>query len=199
MDSSLHSSLRQPAFDLINTIIVSDASALVSWKLKDRTSTCQSSTGQVFVFDEDEQLFSHDVEEKDDNCWSEFSTQNKLTSFECTEWACIPMLWFEVLIKIEPSMLPISFSKAVFWALSHISLLEFASTMELSSSIEEWLSVNAREISSSFGWEIPTGTDDGGDGKDCRNSVRASSRTLVLAKTLKRYSNVLLMIVSYIS
>ncbi|XP_074578399.1 uncharacterized protein LOC141834905 isoform X2 [Curcuma longa] len=188
MDSSLHSSLRQPAFDLINTIIVSDASALVSLKLKNRTSTCQSSTRHVLVVDEDEQLFSHDVEEKDDNCWSEFSTQNKLTSFECTEWACIPMLWFEVLIKIEPSMLPISFSKAVFWALSHISLLEFASTMELSSSIEEWLSVNAREISSSFGWEIPTGTDDGGDGKDCRNSVRASSRTLVLTKTLKRFS-----------
>ncbi|XP_042418637.1 uncharacterized protein LOC122006984 isoform X2 [Zingiber officinale] len=188
MDSSLHSSLRQPAFDLINTIIVSDASALVSLKLKNRTSTCQSSTHQVFVVDEDEQLFSHDVEEKDDNCWSEFSTQNKLTSFECTEWACIPMLWFEVLIKIEPSMLPISFSKAVFWALSHISLLEFASMMELSSSIEEWLSVNAREISSSFGWEIPTGTDDGGDGKECRNSVRASSRTLVLTKTLKRFA-----------
>lgn len=33
-DSSLHSSLRQPAFDLIQTIIVSDAAALVTSVLK---------------------------------------------------------------------------------------------------------------------------------------------------------------------
>ncbi|WOK96345.1 hypothetical protein Cni_G05052 [Canna indica] len=186
-DSSLHSSLRQPAFDLINTIIVSDASALMSLKLKcNASSNICTNTLQVLIDDEDEQLFFDDVEENVNSCWSEFGTQNKLTSFECTEWACIPLLWFEVLTKIDPSMLLISFSKAVFWALSHISLLESGSSMELSSSVEEWMSLNAREISSSFGWEVPTGTDDGGDGRECRNSVRASSRTVLLTKILKR-------------
>lgn len=186
-DSSLHISLRQPAFDLINTIIVSDASALISCKYKCTNSlgTCPR-TRRIFFVDEDEQLFSDDVEEKDNSRWSEFALQNKLTSFECTEWACVPMLWLETLIKIDPSMLPISFSKAVFWALSHISLLEPASTMAFSSSVEEWLSLNAREISSSFGWEVPTGIDDGGDGKECRNSVLASSKAVILTKTLKR-------------
>ncbi|CAL9102821.1 unnamed protein product [Musa textilis] len=186
-DSSLHSSLRQPAFDLINTIIVSDASALMSLKSKFNDAFhIHASVPQISLDDEDDQLFSYDVEEKDNSCWSEFGIQNKLTSLVCAEWACIPMLWFEALTKVDPSMLPVSFSKAVFWALSHISLLEFGSIIEFSSSIEEFLSLNAKEILSSFGWEIPTGSDDGGDGKESRNSVRASSMASFLTKTLKR-------------
>lgn len=192
-DSSLHSSLRQPAFDLINTIIISDASALMSLKSKFNDAFhIRANVPQISLDDEDDQLFSYDVEEKDNSCWSEFGIQNKLTSLVCAEWACIPMLWFEALTKVDPSMLPISFSKAVFWALSHISLLEFGSIIEFSSSIEEFLSLNAREILSSFGWEIPTGSDDGGDGKESRNSVRASSMASFLTKTLKRFYQCLL-------
>lgn len=185
-DSSLHCSLRQPAFDLMETIIISDVSAMIAYKMKYHSlSNTDSSISRVTVDDEDELLFSHDIEEEK-CCWSEFNIQNKLASRECSEWTCIPMLWFDSLIEVGPAMLPVSFSKAVFWALSHISVVMPNTNVELSLTIKDWLSIYAGEISSSFGWEIPNGSDDGGDGKESRNSVKVSSMCNILIQTFKR-------------
>ena len=54
-DSSLHSSLRQPAFDLIQTIIVSDATALIYSVLNCRvTRSIDSSMAYEFLKLDDE-------------------------------------------------------------------------------------------------------------------------------------------------
>ncbi|KAK1275068.1 hypothetical protein QJS04_geneDACA004129 [Acorus gramineus] len=59
-DSSLHNSLQQPAFDLIQTIIVSDAAALISLRLKDQVpSVIGMSSCTDLNDDEDEILFAH--------------------------------------------------------------------------------------------------------------------------------------------
>ncbi|XP_058113518.1 uncharacterized protein LOC131256610 isoform X2 [Magnolia sinica] len=186
-DSSLHSSLRQPAFDLIHTIIVSDASSLVTLKLKYHVPlSIDTSISADFNDEEDELPLSHDVEEKESSCWNEFSVQSKLTSRECKEWMCIPMLWFDVLIGLDPSTLPISFSKVVFWALSRFSTVEPESSTEMTLSVRDWVSAYAGKISASFGWETPNGSDDGGGGKESRNSVKASTLCIPLIRTFKR-------------
>ena len=75
--------------------------------------------------DEDEGLlFAHDSEEKDDNCWNEFSVQSRFTSQEFGEWMSIPMLWHDVFVEIDPLIFPVSFSKAVLWALSRLTMVE---------------------------------------------------------------------------
>lgn len=186
-DSSLHTSLRQPAFNLMETIIVSDVSAMIFSKLRCHSfSNIDSNISGLNIDDEDELPSFRDEEER--SCWNEFSMQNKLVSRECGEWACTPMLWFDVLIEVGPSVLPVSFSKAVFWALSHISLVLPNTNTETAMSIREWLSSYAREISSSFGWDSPNGSDDGGDGKESRNSVKVSSMCNTLIQTLKRFA-----------
>jgi hypothetical protein len=123
-DTSLHGSLRQPAFDLINIVIISDASALISYKLKyDTVAKNNVRNLVIFVDDDDELPFSHDAEEKCQS-WNDFNILNKLMCQECNDWKCIPLLWYLTMVQLEPAKLPIAFSKAVFWALSHISVLE---------------------------------------------------------------------------
>ncbi|XP_020580564.1 uncharacterized protein LOC110024757 isoform X2 [Phalaenopsis equestris] len=186
---SLHSSLRQPAFDLITTIIISDTSALIS--LQQRSCALHRSkfsTHGYFIDEEDELILSEDTEEKDNTCWTEFNMLSKLASSECTCWSCVPMLWIDSLIDVGPATLPITFSKALFWALSRLSVLELNFSLDMSLSTRDWLSIYASEISSSFGWQIPTGFDDGGEGKESRNSIRASSMCIPLLRTLKRLS-----------
>ena len=73
------------------------------------------------------------------NSWSQFSAQTRISSQEFREWMCIPMLWIDVLVDINPSVLPISFSQAFF--------------------------ILCTEISSLFGWKFSPNFDDGGDEK----------------------------------
>lgn len=37
---------------------------------------------------------------------------------------CIPMLWTDVLVEIDPNVLPLSFTKVVFWARSRLLFVE---------------------------------------------------------------------------
>ncbi|XP_052181406.1 uncharacterized protein LOC127794403 isoform X2 [Diospyros lotus] len=192
-DSSLHSSLRQPAFDLIQTIIVSDAAALMTSVLNCRTSISigKSMSSELCDENEDEDededlLFVNDAEEKGGNCWNEFTLQGKVTSREFGEWMCIPMLWFDVLVEMDPLVLPISFSKAVLWALSRLSLVEPENSTELSIPVRSWLSTCASEILYLIGWKVPSGFDDDGSRKESTNSIKVSSMCLPLIKTFKR-------------
>ncbi|RLM73642.1 hypothetical protein C2845_PM15G16660 [Panicum miliaceum] len=92
-DTSLHSSLRQPALGLIYIIIISDASAFISYKLKyEAVKKDNVSNSVMFVDDDDELPFSHDAEEKSQSCWNDFNVLNKLASRECKDWKCIPLL-----------------------------------------------------------------------------------------------------------
>ncbi|XP_057968938.1 uncharacterized protein LOC131158231 isoform X2 [Malania oleifera] len=161
-DSSLHSSLRQPAFDLIQTIIVSDAAALIMSLL-----TCHmppSKYSNMFVELDDEKdddglLLAFEFED-DISSWSEFNAQ----------------------------VLPTSFSKAVFWARSRFSMVEPENNAEMLASVRDWLSSSATEISTSFGWKVPTGSDDGGHGKESKNSIKLSMMQAPLVRTFKRFT-----------
>ncbi|XP_019077812.1 uncharacterized protein LOC100265030 isoform X2 [Vitis vinifera] len=188
-DSSLENSLRRPAFDLIETLIVSDAAALVTSMLNccKHPSIDQSMIIELDDEEDDDELpFVLDVEEKHSSSWSEYSEQSKITSQDCRRWRCIPMLWLEVLVEINPSVLPISVSKAVFWARSRFALVEPEKNAEMEVPVKNWLSFSAKEISSSFGWKVPTGSDDGGDGKESQNSMKVSTMCIPLIRTFKR-------------
>ncbi|KAL4205316.1 hypothetical protein AMTRI_Chr01g114000 [Amborella trichopoda] len=186
-DSSLHKSLREPAFDLIRTIIITDAAALISLKLK--CHTCPSPVNSMSFDlndDEDDLPFDHDVEETENSCWAEFSSLGKVASRECNEWICIPLLWLEVLVETDPSALPMSFSKAVFWALSRFSVVEPEDSVDSTLSVRDWIFSHAKHISASFNWDIPKGCDDGGAGKESKNSVNSSTSCIILIRMLKR-------------
>ncbi|GLU21867.1 hypothetical protein SLE2022_379790 [Rubroshorea leprosula] len=187
-DSSLHHSLRQPAFDLIQTILVSDAAALITsmFDCNAAAIVCKCSTVKINDEEEDNELpFVQDVEEKDISSWSEFSAQSKISSQEYRDWMCIPMLWLDVLVDIDPSVFPISFSKAVFWARSHFSMVEPENNAEMALDARTWISTFATEISTSLVWKVPTGSDDGG-GKESKNSVRISIMCLPMLRTFIR-------------
>ncbi|CAL8130512.1 unnamed protein product [Prunus armeniaca] len=190
-DSSLHSSLRQPAFDLIQTIMVSDAAVLISSVLNTHPTVGSERSMSYELNDEDDEglPFSVDAEEKDNSSWSEFSIQSKITSREFGDWMCIPMLWIDVLVDINPSILPISFSKAVFWARSRFPMVEPETGAESALPVRTWLSSLATEISSTFGWKVPTGSDDGGDGKESKNSIKVSTMSLPLIRTFNRLTS----------
>ncbi|KAK1275909.1 putative helicase MAGATAMA 3 [Acorus gramineus] len=186
-DSSLHNSLQQPAFDLIQTIIVSDAAALISLRLKDQVpSVIGMSSCTDLNDDEDEILFAHASEGVESTGWTEISVQSALAFQESKEWFCVPMLWINVMFEINPTTLPISFSKAVLWGLSRFPMMEPESNIETTLPIKDWLSLYADQISASFGWEVPRGSDDGGDGMVSRNSVKASAMLIPLIRTFKR-------------
>lgn len=188
-DSSLHHSLRQPAFDLTQTILVSDAAALITSMFDCNTAAivCKDSTVKINDEEEDNELpFVQDVEEKDIRSWSEFSAQSKISSQEYKNWMCIPMLWLDVLVDIDPSVFPISFAKSVFWARSHFSMVEPENNAEMTLDARTWISTFATEISTSLVWKVPTGSDDGG-GNVSKNSVRVSIMCLPLLKTFIRF------------
>ena len=186
-DTSLHDSLRQPALVLIYIIIISDASALIYYKLKyGAVQKVNESNSVMFADDDDELPFSHDAEEKSQSCWNDFNGLNKLASRECKDWKCVPLLWYLTMVQLEPSKLPIAFSKAVLWGLSHISVLEPELATELSVPVNAWLSSHAGEVSSTFTWQVPNGADDGGGGKDCVNALKVSQFCTLLLRIFKR-------------
>ncbi|WCJ37161.1 P-loop containing nucleoside triphosphate hydrolases superfamily protein [Euphorbia peplus] len=186
-DSSLHSSLRQPAFDLIQAIIVSDATALANMMLNYHTPLDDRSTEFNDGEDDDDELpFFSNVEEKDNSCWRDFSAQSKITSQEYKGWMCVPMIWIDVLVDTDPSILPVSFSKAVFWARSFLTMTEPETAAEMALGVKSWLLSSAAEISNSFGWKVPTGSNDGGGGNESKNSVRVSMMHLPLLRTFNR-------------
>ncbi|XP_024633064.1 uncharacterized protein [Medicago truncatula] len=194
-DSSLHSSLRQPAFDLIQTIIISDATALIYPVLNCCTTRSIDSSMEcefLKLDDESDDIWLpsiRDGEEQDcKSSWSEFNVQSDIASQECREWMCIPMLWADVLVDTSPSVLPLSFSKAVFWARSCFPMVEHESSAEMMLPVRSCLSSFAAEISSSYGWKVPTGSDDGGDGNKSNNSVEVLTMSFPLIRTFNRFT-----------
>ncbi|AEE29498.2 P-loop containing nucleoside triphosphate hydrolases superfamily protein [Arabidopsis thaliana] len=114
-DSSLHISLRQPAIDLVQAILVSDATALLASLLRNNTG----------------KFMGYEIQYDDDDMESEKND-------------------------------------------------------EMTVDIETWLSSSAVEIKGTLGWKVATGSDDGGPGKESKNSVTVSKMCLTLIRTLKR-------------
>ncbi|AAG09081.1 Similar to tRNA-splicing endonuclease positive effector SEN1 [Arabidopsis thaliana] len=184
-DSSLHISLRQPAIDLVQAILVSDATALLASLLRNNTGKFM---GYEIQYDDDDSNlpFSHTTEDVSDRSWSDFTQQSKITLGECKEWMCIPMLWITTLTNTNFLNLPVSLSQAVFWSRSRFCLVESEKNDEMTVDIETWLSSSAVEIKGTLGWKVATGSDDGGPGKESKNSVTVSKMCLTLIRTLKR-------------
>ncbi|KAK1591385.1 hypothetical protein Q3G72_006782 [Acer saccharum] len=53
----------------------------------------------------------------------------------------------------------------MFWARSRFSIVEPEITAEMALNVRTWLASSTTEISSTFGSKVPTGCDDGGEGK----------------------------------
>ncbi|KAF3494619.1 hypothetical protein DY000_02057545 [Brassica cretica] len=184
-DSALHISLRQPAIDLVQTILVSDATALLASLLRNNTGNYMGN--EVKYDDDDSNLpFPHAVEDVSDRPWSDFTQQSKVTLGECKEWMCIPMLWITTLTNTNLLNLPVSLSQAVFWSRSRFCLVESEKTDDMTVDMETWLSSSAVEIKGTLGWKVATGSDDGGPGKESKNSVAVSKMCPTLIRTLKR-------------
>ncbi|XP_039171987.1 uncharacterized protein LOC120294940 isoform X4 [Eucalyptus grandis] len=84
-DSSLHPSLRQPALDLIQTILVSDAADLISSALSFHTRPSIGRGAIKLNDDEDDDrpaFLPYGVEEEDFGAWGGFSSQNMVVSRE---------------------------------------------------------------------------------------------------------------------
>ncbi|KAG2259555.1 hypothetical protein Bca52824_078849 [Brassica carinata] len=124
-DSALHISLRQPAIDLVQAILVSDATALLA-------SLLRSNTGKYM---------GSEVKYDDDD---------------------------------------------IFWSRSRFCLVESEKNDDMTVDMETWLSSSAVEIKGTLGWKVATGSDDGGPGKESKNSVTVSKMCLPLIRTLKR-------------
>lgn len=185
-DSALHISLRQPAIDLVQTILVSDATALLASLLRNNTGNYMGN--EVKYDDDDSNLpFPHAVEDVSDRPWSDFTQQSKVTLGECKEWMCIPMLWITTLTNTNLLNLPVSLSQAVFWSRSRFCLVESEKNDDMTVDMETWLSSSAVEIKGTLGWKVATGSDDGGPGKESKNSVTVSKMCPTLIRTLKRY------------
>eukprot|EP01018_Ginkgo_biloba_P027712 Gb_33974 [translate_table: standard] len=187
IDSSLHSSLRQPAFELIQTIIVADAAALISlWARHcDRYISFAKSPCDINEDDDELQSF-HEIEETESNCWTEFNKLSKLAARECEEWFCIPLLWVEVLVGMSPAVLPLSFSKSVIWALSRFSVIEPEKSKSVTMSVSQWISVSFEKVAGSLEWENPKGCDDGANGKGSVNTLKASRQCMELLRIMRR-------------
>ncbi|EPS66614.1 hypothetical protein M569_08161, partial [Genlisea aurea] len=186
-DASLHDSIRKFAIDLIQTIIISDASAIMSFILRGNSNPNEKDNDHGDMEDENELFSGFSIEEQDITCWNDFRLQRKIIS-QVDNWLCAPMLWFDVLVDMDPLTLPLPFSKAVFWALSQFSFMEPFNSTEMALSIRIWLATCASEISHILDWKVPTGSDDGGDKEDHKNSVRISKMCLPLVRTFKRFA-----------
>lgn len=165
---------------------MSDASVLVASVLKSDFSNDKAIPIACVDEKDEEMLFDDNVEEKDISCWSEFHFQCQVTSLAHCGWMCIPMLWFDVLVGIDPLVLPVSFSKAVFWAISRFSMLAPENSVIQETSVANGLRNFAPEISHLVGWKVPSGSDDGGDGMEPKNSVVVSKMCIPLIRTFRR-------------
>lgn len=65
-------------------------------------------------------------------------------------------------------------------------MVELESSAEMMLPVRSCLSSFAAEISSSFGWKVPTGSDDGGDGNKSNNSVEVLTMSFPLIRTFNR-------------
>ncbi|WJX30346.1 hypothetical protein P8452_18898 [Trifolium repens] len=67
-------------------------------------------------------------------------------------------------------------------------MVELESSAEMMLPVRSCHSSFAAEMSSSFGWKVPTGSDDGGDGNKSKNSVEVLTVSFSLIRTFNRFT-----------
>ncbi|XP_024540869.1 uncharacterized protein LOC9647084 isoform X1 [Selaginella moellendorffii] len=105
--------------------------------------------------------------------WQSFIQQ---VESESDNWYCVPLIWIGALETTAPSVFSSSLLKAFLWAASRLSIFE----------VNVAATTGSAAFSASLHWQIPTGCDDGSDGKGCLNAMKASSNFRMLINVFKR-------------
>ncbi|KAI5072739.1 hypothetical protein GOP47_0013117 [Adiantum capillus-veneris] len=181
-DTQLYDSLRAPAVQLLETILIAD-SVVLSY-LHSRGSQGKNS----LPCDTFEQV--EEVPEIDTGEYTSYLNQHKALDKlgeNWNSWLCAPILWVEILEKVLPSDLPEPFSQAVLWASSRMSLayVDELAPRDVQTRFHREVGFTNTPVSSLI-WETPKGCDDGADGKLCPNTVVAREHVTQLVLLLKK-------------
>lgn len=122
-DPNMHDSFRSAAFDLIQTILAADTSALAAFSRKSESSAHPWSHLWERCRDEsDHELRAGSESSRDQDYWKILKKVSD-TVFEGLEkWSCVPLLWVEVLGGVLAY--PTSFYKSVLWAYGRIAIFD---------------------------------------------------------------------------
>nr|XP_024386396.1 uncharacterized protein LOC112287553 isoform X3 [Physcomitrium patens]XP_024386398.1 uncharacterized protein LOC112287553 isoform X3 [Physcomitrium patens] len=178
-DPNMHDSFRSAAFDLIQTILAADTSALAAFSRKSESSAHPWSHLWERCRDEsDHELRAGSESSRDQDYWKILKKVSD-TVFEGLEkWSCVPLLWVEVLGGVLAY--PTSFYKSVLWAYGRIAIFDIPGSMKVLH-----LDVDSRVLR----WEMPKGYDDQSDNDACENVVSVQKNSMQLISTFKRYAD----------
>ena len=122
-DPNMHDTFRSAAFDLIQTILAADTSALAAFSLKAEGSVRPWShfleNGNV---ESGHELRSTGEGTRDQGYWKILKKVSDTMSEGLEKWSCVPLLWVEVLGGVLAY--PTSFYKSVLWAYGRITILD---------------------------------------------------------------------------
>ncbi|KAL3682269.1 hypothetical protein R1sor_000291 [Riccia sorocarpa] len=191
-DVSLIKSVRQSAVDLIQSILVADAAALASVTIQQLSSQ----NVRKYTLDVGDDDFDSVFEDESPTGEGEMVAGVKYSvSFSsvtrsveaCEDWSCVPLLWMEALSETVPASVPGSFTKAVMWGLSRLSVIDTEGTSGQNNVLVSGDGVACSDaILTAFKWVKPKGYDDGAAGEGCLNAVKAKAHVKEMISILKR-------------
>ena len=122
-DPNMHDSFRSAAFDLIQTILAADTSALAGFSLKSEGSVHPWS----HLLENDSVEGGHELRAvsevtRDQEYWKILKKVSDTMSEGLDKWSCVPLLWIEVLGGVLAY--PTSFYKSVLWAYGRIAIVD---------------------------------------------------------------------------
>lgn len=133
-DLNMHGTFRSAAFDLIQTILAADTSALAAFSLKPEVSVHPWShlleNGNV---ESGHGLRATSEDTRDKDYWKILKKVSATMSEGCEKWSCVPLLWIEVLGGVLAY--PTCFYKSVLWAYGRIAILDPAGEYILARSL----------------------------------------------------------------
>ena len=122
-DPNMHDIFRSVAFDLIQTILAADTSALAAFSLKAEGSVRPWShfleNGNV---ESGHELRSISEGTRDQGYWKILKKVSDTMSEGLEKWSCVPLLWVEELGGVLAY--PTSFYKSILWAYGRITILD---------------------------------------------------------------------------
>ncbi|KAG0553297.1 hypothetical protein KC19_12G000100 [Ceratodon purpureus] len=178
-DPDMHDTFRPAAFDLIQTILAADTSALAAFSSKSEGLVHPWShlleNGDIETGHE---LWDAPVVARDQEYWKILKKVSDTMSEGLEKWSCVPLLWIEVLGGVLAY--PTSFYKSVLWAYSRIAIVDLPGDIKV---------LHPEVDSKVLRWESPRGYDDQSDSDACANVVPIQQHCLQLINTFKRYAD----------
>lgn len=122
-DPNMHDTFRPAAFDLIQTILAADTSALAAFSLKSEGSVHPWS----YLLENGDIESGHELRDagegaRDKEYWKILKKVSDTMSEGLEKWSCVPLLWIEVLGGVLAY--PTSFYKSVLWAYGRIAIVD---------------------------------------------------------------------------